>query len=315
VPTPALDVYSDRITLPLLGTVDLSKQSLLVSTLLISFVDGFNPCSVWVLTMLLALTLHTGSRRKVLMIGIIFLTVTAAAYALFIAGIFTILSFISFMGWIQVLVASLALFFGIINIKDYFWYREGVSFTIADEKKPGIAKGIRRVMDSRSFWGMAAATVALAAGVSLVEFTCTAGFPVLWSNMMAAQQVTPLNFILLLLVYMLVYQLDEIGIFLAAVFTLKTSRLEEKHGRILKLIGGMLMLTLAAVMLIKPALMNQLSSALIIFAIAFGVTGLVLLLHRRILPHYGIWIGSEDRTGRKRSRLLASTQNRAARRG
>jgi hypothetical protein len=219
------------------------------------------------------------------------------------------------MGWIQVLVASLALFFGIINIKDYFWYREGVSFTIADEKKPGIAKGIRRVMDSRSFWGMAAATVALAAGVSLVEFTCTAGFPVLWSNMMAAQQVTPLNFILLLLVYMLVYQLDEIGIFLAAVFTLKTSRLEEKHGRILKLIGGMLMLTLAAVMLIKPALMNQLSSALIIFAIAFGVTGLVLLLHRRILPHYGIWIGSEDRTGRKRSRRLASTQNRAARRG
>ena len=119
-----------------------------------------------------------------------------------------------------------ALFFAVINIKDYFWYKEGVSFTIADEKKGGIARGIRRVMDSKSFWGMAAATVALAAGVSLVEFTCTAGFPVMWSNIMAAQNVSPLNFALLLLLYMVIYQLDELVIFLVAVFTLKASRLE-----------------------------------------------------------------------------------------
>lgn len=299
-PTPALDVTSDEINIPLIGKVDLGGQSLVVSTALIAFVDGFNPCSIWVLSMLLALTLHTGSRKKVLIIGLIFITVTAAAYALFIAGIFTILSFVSFMGWVQVLVGLIALIFAAINIKDYFWYKEGVSFTIADEKKPGIAQGIRRVMNSQSFWGMAAATIALAAGVSLVEFSCTAGFPVMWSNIVAAQDVSTLNFVGLLLLYMVIYQLDELAIFFVAVFTLKASRLEEKHGRILKLIGGILMLTLAAVMLFKPTLMNQLSSALLIFAIAFGVTALILLLHRRILPHYGIWIGTESQKPRKR---------------
>ena len=60
---------TDVIDVPLIGKVDLKTQSLFISTLLISFVDGFNPCSVWVLTMLLALTLHTGSRKKVLIIG------------------------------------------------------------------------------------------------------------------------------------------------------------------------------------------------------------------------------------------------------
>lgn len=299
-PTPTLDVNSDEINVPLLGTIDLSKQSLFVSTVLIAMVDGVNPCSIWVLTMLLALTLHTGSRKKVIMIGLIFISVTAAAYALFIAGVFTILSFVSFMGWVQVLVALIALFFAAVNIKDYFWYKEGVSFTISDEKKPGIAKGIRRVMNSESFWGMAAATVALAAGVSTVEFACTAGFPVMWSNILAAQDVSTLDFIGLLLVYMIIYQLDELILFLVAVFTLKASRLEEKHGRILKLIGGVLMLTLAVVMLIKPSLMNNLSSALLIFVIAFGVTGLILLLHRRILPSFGIWIGSEAHKPHKR---------------
>src|SRR5690606_26919507 len=74
------------LDLPLIGRVDLDLQSIAIGTALIAFVDGFNPCSMWVLSMLLALTLHTGSRRKVLLIGLVFLTVTAVIYALFIAG-------------------------------------------------------------------------------------------------------------------------------------------------------------------------------------------------------------------------------------
>lgn len=283
-------------------SINLDKQSLLISTLLISFVDGFNPCSLWVLSMLLALTLHTGSRRKVFIIGLIFLTVTAAVYAMFIAGLFTFLTIVSFATWIQVLVALVALFFAIVNIKDYFWYKEGISMTIADEKKPGIYQRIRRVMDaSQSFWGMAGATVVLAAGVSLVEFSCTAGFPVLWTNLLSSQSVTAGVFILLLVLYMFIYQLDELAIFATAVVTLKASRLEEKQGRILKLISGTLMFTLAVVMLINPAYMNSISGSLIVFGAAFAVVLLVLLLHRRILPAYGIWIGTEAE-GRKRTK-------------
>jgi thiol-disulfide isomerase/thioredoxin len=291
--TPA-QPEQDLITLPLIGTIDLSGQSLWISTLLISFVDGFNPCSLWVLSILLALTLHTGSRKKVLIIGLIFLTVTAGVYALFIAGLFTVLRIVSFVGWIQVAVALIALFFGLVNVKDYFFYKEGLSFTIDDKQKPGIYQRMRRVLDaSQSFWGLAGATVVMSAGVSLVEFSCTAGFPVLWTNIVAAQKVSALTFALLLLLYLIIYQIDEMAIFLTAVFTLKASRMEEKHGRILKLIGGMLMLTLAGVMVVNPRLMNDLGSSLIIFGVAFAAAGLVLLLHRKILPAFGIWIGSE----------------------
>lgn len=274
--------------------INLEHQSLFISTLLISFVDGVNPCSVWVLSMLLALTIHSGSRKKVLIIGLIFLTVTAAIYAMFIAGLFTFLSIISFTPLIQVIVAIVAIFFAAVNIKDYFWYKEGISFTISDESKPGLFKRMRKVMDaSQSFWGMAGATVVLAAGVSLVEFSCTAGFPMLWTNLLTTQKVTAGVFILLLLVYMFIYQLDELAIFLTAVASLKASKLEEKQGRILKLIGGMLMLTLGIVMLVSPSYMNTLTGSLVVFGIAVLLVLLVLLFHRRILPAYGIWIGTE----------------------
>jgi len=283
--------------------INLERQSLFISTLLISFVDGVNPCSVWVLTMLLALTLHTGSRKKVLVIGFIFLTVTAAVYAMFITGLFTFFSIVSFATWIQAIVALVAVFFAAVNIKDYFWYKEGISFTISDENKPGIFHRMRKVMDaSQSFWGMAGATVVLAAGVSLVEFSCTAGFPVLWTNLLTSQKVTASVFILLLLLYMVIYQFDEMVIFLTAVTTLKASKLEEKHGRILKLIGGMLMLTLGLVMLINPTYMNSLSGSLLVFGITLALILLVLLVHRKILPAYGIWIGTEAEGKRKVAR-------------
>lgn len=291
---PAEVNHPHTITLPLIGSVDLAVQPITLSTILIAFVDGFNPCSLWVLSMLLAITLHSGSRKKILIIGLIFLSVTAFIYAIFITGLFSILKITSFAGWIRILVSLVALFFAVVNIKDYFWYREGLSFTIAADQKPGIFHRMRRLMDAgQSFWGLAGATVVLAAGVSLVEFSCTAGFPVLWANLLSAQNVTLPAFILLLVLYMVIYQLDELVIFGGAVISLKSSRVEEKHGRILKLIGGMLMLTLAVVMLVNPSLMNNLGSSLIIFGAAFLATLLVLFIHRFLLPKLGIRIGTE----------------------
>lgn len=297
-PSPTPNSYEPHfLQIPFFDMVDLDAQSVTLSTALIALVDGFNPCSLWVLSMLITLTLHSGSRRKVVIIGLVFLTVTALIYALFIAGLFSVLSVVSFYTWVQVLVALIALFFGLVNIKDYFWYKEGLSFTIADEKKPGIFKRIRRVMDaSQSTWGLIGATIVLAAGVSMVEFSCTAGFPVLWTNLLSSQNIGAATFVSLLVLYMLIYQLDELVIFFTAVVTLKSNRLEEKHGRLLKLVGGMLMLTLAGVMLIDPAAMNSLANSLLIFSVAFAATFLIVIVHRWLLPKLGIQIGTEQLT-------------------
>ncbi len=299
-PVVPVDPSARTIDVPFLGTINLENQSLLVSTLLISFVDGVNPCSIWVLSMLMALTVHTGSRRKIFIVGLVFLTITAAVYAIFIVGLFSLFTVVSFVGWVQVVVALIALGFGLINIKDYFWYKEGVSLTISDKAKPGLFEKMRRVVAaSNSLPALVGATVLLAGGVSLVEFSCTAGFPVLWTNLLTSQKVEPMTFGLLLLVYMLIYQLDELVIFFTVVFTLRASRLEEKHGRILKLIGGTLMVALAAVMVINPALMNSLTNSLLVFGGALAAALLILLLHRHTLPALGIWIGSEQRPKKK----------------
>jgi hypothetical protein len=293
-PQVVFDEENPMLEIPLIGIVDLSNWSLFASTALIAVVDGFNPCSLWVLTMLIALSLHTGSRKKVFIIGFVFLTVTAAVYMVFIAGLFSMLTIVQYVGWIQVVVALIAGSFAVINIKDYFWYKEGVSMTIADDKKPGIYKKMRKVVaSSDNFWAMIGATIVLALGVSLVEFSCTAGLPVLWTGILNAQGVEIGTFLSLLLVYMVIYQLDEMIIFVPAVLTLRSSKFEEKQGRLLKLVGGVLMLSLAIVLLVDPGWMHEFINVLILFGISLGATALIVLLHRVILPMFGVEIGSD----------------------
>lgn len=106
---PVAEEVDAVLDVPLVGKVNLIFQPLLLSTSLIAFVDGFNPCSIWVLTMLLVLVLHSGSRRRVLLVGLTFLFTTALIYGMFIAGVFSILAFVSYLPWIYWVVALFAL--------------------------------------------------------------------------------------------------------------------------------------------------------------------------------------------------------------
>jgi glutaredoxin len=271
------------LTLPLLGTVDAEAMGLLPATALIAFVDGFNPCSLWVLSVLLAMLLRTGSRRRIAIVGGAFLATTAAVYGLFIAGVFSAMSYVGYLDGIRWAVALLALTFAAVNIKDYFAFKRGFSFTIPDRFKPRIYRGGRGLLDpERSLPAVTGAAVLMALGIALVELPCTAGFPVVWSGLLADAGVGGAEFGGLLSVYLLIYLLDEVLLFAAVVVTLRVTRFQEQHGQVLKLVGGMVMLALGVVMLVRPAIMNGLAGTLAVFVAAAVLTAVVHLVTRRI---------------------------------
>jgi cytochrome c biogenesis protein CcdA len=260
-----------------LGTVDVGGQSMLLATVLIAFVDGFNPCSLWVLTVLLAMILGTGSRPRIAAVGLTFLVVTAAIYGVFIVGLFAALTIAGYIGWIRSVVALFALAFGVINVKDFFAFKKGWSFTIPDRYKPKIYRGGRAVREDRPLLSTLAITVALAGGVALIELPCTAGFPVVWTTLLSEAGVSRAAFAGLLAVYLLVYLSVEIAVLIAALVTLRASRLQERHGRTLKLFGGMVMIALALVILVDPAIMEQLTGSLLVVGAAVMASVLILI--------------------------------------
>lgn len=288
--TPAREI----VNIPLVGEVEISTMPLFLATALIAFVDGFNPCSLWLLTVLLGILLHTRSRKKIIIVGLTFLATTAAGYGAFMLGLLNVFMYVGYVDWIKIVVGLMALTFAVVNIKDYFWFKQGVSFTISDKHKPGIFKKMRHIINAEmSTAGMVGATIVMALGITLVELPCTAGFPVIWSNIVALHNLSSMEFALLFAIYLSIYLGIEIAILSVAVITLKRSVFEDKHGRILKLVGGIIMLALAYGIVFQYETLGSISGILSLFGIAALITVVILIVHRVILPRFGIVIGSE----------------------
>lgn len=280
---PVRDAGSGTVDVPLVGDVAVGADSLVVSTLVIGFVDGVNPCSLWVVSVLLAIVVRTGSRRRVLAIGTTFLAVTAGMYALYMAGIYSVMGVVGHLGAVQAVVAVVAGIFGVVSIKDYFAFKRGLSFTIRDSSKPGIYRRMRTAAGRQDLWPALGATAVLAVGVSLLETPCTAGFPVLWTGLLAESGVGTAEAAMLFVLYMVPFLLDELLVFGVAVVTLRATRMQERHGRLLKLVAGTMLLTLAVVVLVRPGTMSEPGPALAVFATAFTVAAAVHLVATRVV--------------------------------
>ncbi len=275
---------AEVIDLPLFGERDVGSTSLFVSTLLIAFVDGFNPCSLWALSILLALVLRTGSRRRVIAVGTTFLVVTAGLYALYIVGLYGVLELAAHAGWIRATMAAVALTFGLINVKDFFAFKRGPSLTISDRAKPKLYQRMRTVADDKPIQTVLAGTVVLATGVSLLETPCTAGYPLLWTDLVTRQGVATSTAVGLFGLYMAVFLLDEFAVFGTAVVAMRAAKLEERHGRALKLVSGTLMIVLAAVLIFAPDMMQNLGGVAVTFGLAAVVSAVILAIERRRGP-------------------------------
>jgi len=275
--------FGERTTIdvPLFGRVDVGDRSLLVSTVMIGFVDGINPCSLWVLSILLAVVLHSGSRRRVLTVGAVFLVVTSAMYGLYIAGSYSVLSYVRFLPWIQRGVAVVAGALGLLQLKDVIAFHRGPTLGVPEAAKPEMYQRMRRLAaPDRPLPVVLGATAMLAVGVSLLETPCTLGLPILWTNLLAQRDVAAAGAVVLFLVYICAFLVDELVVFVVVVVTMRAVKLQERHGRELKLVSGVVMLALAVVMVARPTLMETLGGALAVFGIAALVASAGLFADR-----------------------------------
>jgi len=243
-----------EVELPFLGTVNIADTSILFLTIFIGLLDGFNPCAMWMLSFLLAFVIATRSRKKVFIVGGIFILVSGLVYFLFITAWLNLFISMSAITFLRIIAGSFALFAGIINIKDFFAFQKGFSLTIPKRWQPGIKKRMKLVSKASGI-GMIIGVIILAFTINLVELLCTIGFPVIYLNILAQQELPALINYLYVGLYVLMYMFDDAMIFLAAVFTLSHFDMDKKKVRYLKLFSGIMIIILALILMIKPDLL------------------------------------------------------------
>jgi len=252
---PADPPDPNAITVPLLGPITVSQIGLPLFTIFIGGLDGFNPCAMWVLCFLLSLVIYAKSRARILLIGGIFVVASGVIYFLFMAAWLNLFLFVGYVTPLRIAVGVVAVVMGVINCKDFFFFKKGVSLTIPESAQPKLFKKMRDVVHTAALPGMIAGTIALAVTANLIELLCTAGFPAIYTRILTLQNFSTAQYYLYLGFYNAVYVIPLAVIVGVFAWKMGGRKLSEKEGRILKLIGGALMLALGLIMLFKPQLL------------------------------------------------------------
>ena len=238
-------------TLQLFGhTLSLEQVGLPLFTLTLGLLDGFNPCSMWVLLLMLSLLAPLNDRRRMFAVAGTFVAVQGIAYFLFLAAWLNLFLFVGLSRSSEIVIALLALFAGAINLKDFFAFGRGLSLSIPQSAKPGIYERLRRILQAKDLTAAILATIVLGVLVQLVELMCTSGFPALFTRILTLRELDGASYYGYLLLYDLAYMLDDLAILAVGVITLSQRRLQEKEGRMLKLLSGMVMLGLGIYLLL-----------------------------------------------------------------
>ena len=88
--------------------------------------------------------------------------------------------------------------------------------------------------------------------VNLVELICSAGFPVVYLQILSLTPLPFWQYYLYLVLYIVIFMLDDIIIFVAAMVTLQMMGVNTSYKRFSSLIGGILMLAIGVLLIFKP---------------------------------------------------------------
>lgn len=246
------EITDDTIDLPVFGRLRASEIGLPLFTVAIGLVDGFNPCAMWVLMFLLSILVNLRDRSRILVVAGTFVVISGLAYFAFMAAWLNVFMLIGLVRGIQIALGLMALIVGAIHIKDFFAFKKGVSLSIPESAKPGIYRRVRAIVTAEHLWGALLGAIVLAVLVNVIELLCTAGLPALYTEVLTLQQLPWWQNYMYLGLYILAYMFDDAIMVTIVVLTLGKRKLQEKQGRWLKLISGLVIFLLGAVMLIRP---------------------------------------------------------------
>ena len=242
----------ETINLPFIGELKTASVSLPILTVIIGALDGFNPCAMWVLLFLISLLLNMKDRKRMWIFGSTFILASAFVYFLFMVAWLNVLTFLGFLRWVRTIIGLVALGSAYYNFKKWWDNRPGCPAT-EGEKRRKIFDRLRAITQKREFWLALGGIILLAFAVNLVEVICSAGLPVVYTQILTMSEIPTSQYYFYIILYIFIFMLDDMIVFIVAMVTLRAVGLTTKYTRASALIGGILMLVIGLLMLFKPA--------------------------------------------------------------
>ena len=245
--------YKDtKVKIPLLGTKEAKDVSIGLSAILIGVVDGFNPCAMWILLFLISMLLGMKNKKRMWILGITFLASSALVYFLFLLSWLNLSVFLNKVLYIRVAISFFAVLFGVLQIVNFLFKKDNGCEVVDNKNRKRIIKSIQKIIKEKSFILAILGIVLLAASVNIIELLCSLGLPVMFTQILAINEVGKVGQILYSILYVLFFMIDDIIIFVIAMKTLEIKAISNKYGKYSHLIGGLIMIIIGVLMVYRP---------------------------------------------------------------
>ena len=244
----------NKVDIPFMGEVDAKDVSIPLVAVFIGIVDGFNPCAMWVLLFLITMLLNMKDKKRMFTLGMTFILTSGLVYAAIMLAWLNIVVSITEISWIRICIGLFAIGAGIFNINNYLKERDkedGCQVVDAKKRKKTITK-IKSFTSEKNFWLAILGVIALALSVNIVELACSAGLPLLFTQILALNNLSDTQIAVNILIYITFFLIDDIIIFTVAMFTLKVTGITTKYTKWSHLIGGLIMILIGLLLVFKP---------------------------------------------------------------
>ena len=238
------------------GEIDPAKVSLPILSVIMGAIDGFNPCAMWVLIFLITMLFNMENKKRMWALGITFLVTSALIYLVFMfvwLGVATKL--LTTISWLKLLIGLIALIGAFINLKGFIKSivkKDAGCEVVDNSKRKKIISKIKKYTSEKSFILAMLGVMLLAISVNAIELACSAGLPVLFTNVLALNDVNFIEKCIYIFIYIFFFLIDDIIVFFVAMFTLNIKALSTKYTKYSHLIGGIIMLIIGILIIFKP---------------------------------------------------------------
>lgn len=248
----------ENVTVPVLGKINAKKVSLPILAVVLGSVDGFNPCAMWILIFLITMLFNMKDRKKMWILGLTFILTSGIVYLMFMLTWLNLATFISKIAFIRLLIAVIALVVGLINVYKYIdsLKKKDEGCDVVDKKdRKKIMEKIISITHEKKFIIALLGIMVLAASVNIIELMCSIGIPLLFTQILAMNNLSTFSYMIYMFIYIFFFLIDDIVIFVISMVTLKVTGLSTKYTKYSHLIGGIIMLIIGLLLIIKPELL------------------------------------------------------------
>ena len=245
------------VNIPIINkTIDLTNYSLLTMSIVLGTIDGFNPCAMWVLVLFLTALIAVGNKVKMFRVAGLFILAEAVMYFLILNAWIYTWDFVGLDKWVTPIVGIVGIAGGIFFIKNYLKKGDTLECEVTDlEQRAKISRKVKDIANKPFTLLTALAIIGLALSVNVIEFACSIGIPQTYTKILQINEVPFWARQFYTFIYIIGYMIDDIIVFWFALMSINKLQLTTKYSKWVNLFGGILMIILGLIMLIKPSLL------------------------------------------------------------